>query len=321
MAQKLKISVITICVFILFNSQLVYAAEDTDEYKVGFKYYPQYNLTGSSSFIGLGYHTINDMSYTDDWELKHTYPINTSPVAIYSIVDRYNDFTFSIQGIVENDNVGKVNTFKLINMNVYYDYYPTHILTEAKLEGTLCSYIADVNFQKGCTMAYLQGKNRTTGEWNVLKSFELHSNEVYNWSWEGTDERPSWNYSAYRINFSLWNWNFDGLTLIANGNSSGINKLVSCDYVGVETNDWEKKIDELVDKQDSIILKLGDITNKISSIGELIESIPDIILDGIYDLIVPSDMSSKFNGYIDDLLDSMGILGFPFEFAMGLCTH
>lgn len=308
--SKIKLFTITTILLCVFDLCCIISYAD-DNYIVGFRYYPRYSVNGQD-YTGLGYYSESAIDYyANDWTNLHSYTINTSNninVGIYTMIDRYNDFTFSVQGKIEQNNPD-ISTFKIINMNVYYEYYPEHILTEGQIEGTLLTYIDDLYFTKGYTQVLFEGKDRTTGEWKVLQNYQLHKNSVTQFTWNGTDDNPSWQYSAYRINFSLWGWEFDGLTLIGSGQSSGQINLCSCDFFAKETNSWEDKVSDLVDLQNSTI-------SEIKNVADLVKSIPDLLLDGLYSLFVPDDLDGTMEDYIDNLLDSMGILGFPFELAL-----
>lgn len=297
-------------------------AEETSagEYTVSYRYLPQYNSTLNSEYTNLGYYSQNDLSFDSTWSNKHTYTISASgdstPVDIYSIIDSYNDFTFSLKAQIENNNHSYVRLFKIINMNVYYQFNPSSVLSEGKIKGSVNTYISDDNLTKGYTDCYLQGKLRTTGEWVVLKTIEVHNGTTAFFEWEGTDAKPSFNYSAYRINFSYWNWNYDGLTLASWTTTLDTVKICSASFSGVETNDFEKKLDDLISRQDSIISKLSDITNDISNLGDLIVNLPDLILDGVYNLFVPDDIQTIFNDKVEVLKTKMGILFLPFDFVL-----
>ncbi|MBR4418691.1 MAG: hypothetical protein IKT33_01655 [Clostridia bacterium] len=302
--QKVKLFFITtvlLCAFNVFDI-VAYA----DEYKFLFSYYPRY--TSNNSYTDLSRYSQQSIDYkSNNWTNTHTYNISSnSTTGIYSITDMYNNYTFSVKGTINSNN--NIDTFKIYNSNVYYELYPDEILTVAKLQGTLVSYLDDSSFSNGYTTARLEGKNRTSGEWTTLKTFQLKKGQTISWNWESTDDNPSINYNAYRINFALWNWNSGGLTLIENGNSKGIIDICSCDFSGEDINNWEEEVKDLADLQSNTLLE-------VKSIGDLVKSVPTLILDGIYDLFVPSDLSDTMEGYINELLDSMGILGFPFELA------
>lgn len=291
-------------------SFISFASTTDDEYITSIDYFTGYTLKGSNEFYSLGRYSVGSQEYLNDWSVKNTWTINTTPVSIYSIVNKYNsnDYVFSIQPIIENNNVGQVNTFKVYDMHCFLYYKPEHILTEANIK---CTFVNHLPIELMSTHhVRLQGKQRASGEWVTLKQWNIESNNsVMYLEWSGTDEHPSFQYSEYRINVLYWNFTNNGLTLISNGEVASQQKLCSIDFVGVETNEWEKKLDELVNAQNSIILKLGDISDDI-------RGLPSLILEGIYDLFVPDDLADKFNGFIDELLDDMGILGFPFEFAL-----
>lgn len=305
-----SIIVLTLFFCIINMTITAYAEESTaGDYTVSYRYLPQYNSTVNSEYTNLGYYSVNDLAYDGTYSNKYTYTIQANgtagPVDIYSIVDLYDDFTFSLRAEIEQHSY--VRLFKLINMNVYYNYKPNQILSEGKIKGSIVSYIPDINFQADYTSVYLQGKSRVNGQWILLQAYQVHSNETFFFEWDGTNpSNPSFNFSEYRLNFSLWNWNFDGLTLASRENAVDTIKICNASFSGVETNDIDKKLDELIDLQNQTI-------TSIKGIGDLIKDIPDMLLDGIYDLFVPSDLGGTFSDYIDELLDKLGILGFPFQ--------
>lgn len=290
------------------------------DYTVSFRYLPQYNSSSNSAYTNLGYYSVNDLAYDGTYSNKHTYTIyaggSNNPVDIYSIVDMYESFTFSLKAEINQHSY--IRLFKLINMNVYYTFTPDQILSEGNIKGSIISFIPDEYFQKGYTDVYLQGQSRVDGSWDVLDSYQVHSNETYYFNWNGgpDSQHPSINYSAYRLNFSLWNWNFDGLTLSSSTTVVDTIKVCNASFVGVETNDIDKKLDDLISRQDSIITKLADITNDISNIGDLIVNLPDLILDGVYNLFVPDDIQTIFNDKVEVLKTKMGILFLPFDFVL-----
>lgn len=298
-------------IFCFFDYSFASSSDNSeDDYYTSLDYYTCYNLKGSNNFVSFGLYSVGEQEYLQDWSIKRTWTIDSTPVSIYSIVNKFNtnDYVFSVQPIIENENTGNVNTFKIYDMHCYLYYRPEHILTEGKIKCTFVNYLPielmDTHHVR------LQGKLRTTGEWVTLKQLNIDTNNAAMYlEWNGSDSNPSFQYSEYRINVLYWNFSNNGYTLISNGVASSEQKLCSIDFVGVETNDWEKKVDELVDIQNSIF-------NEIDGIGDLIINLPDIILDGIYELFVPDDLDDILEENLSEITDKLGILYLPFDFVI-----
>lgn len=304
----LLISIINIS----FRSYGADIIEDDGTYSIDFRYLPKYNTMANTTFQNLSVYESVDNPFDEDWTKIHTYTFNgsTDAVNIYSLIDKLNNHKYSLRCRV--DDYVDVRTFKVQNMYVAYQFIPTHIIVEKlQIQGTVQTFIPDNWMSYGYTPVILQGRERTSGEWQDLKTYQVHYGEPYALYYY--QEEGSFSFDAYRIYFNYWKFNSDGWTLSYRGEDSGnvetTYDICACDFYNTSENFEEKmaeQLEQLKELQDNTLAE-------IKNIGELITSLPDLILDGIYDLFVPEELGDTFSDYIDELLDKLGILGFPFQ--------
>ena len=61
--------------------------------------------------------------------------------------------------------------------------------------------------------------------------------------------------------------------------------------------------------------KIDGVVNKIQSVIDGITNLPDLIMDGLKDLLIPDDFTELITDNVDDLTESLGVLGFPLRFV------
>lgn len=66
--------------------------------------------------------------------------------------------------------------------------------------------------------------------------------------------------------------------------------------------------------------KIDGVVNKIQSVIDGITNLPNLIMDGLKDLLIPDDFTDTLTDNVDDLTDSLGVLGFPLRFVNNCVT-
>ena len=307
--QKIRLFFITSLLLSFFTCCNVALADEVKgTYNVDITYVPVYRLDSNATFNNLATRYDMDIPYEESYNKAQTYTIEGSgSVNLYTLVDKYDSHKVSIQCRVDQDV--DIYLFKIQTLYVMYEWIPEHVQPEIQFQGSVATFIDDSWTSKGYTEVSLQGKSRYDDKWYSINDFTVNKGEIKPFYY--FNEQIGVNYSAYRIIFKYATLKNNGYTLATNGTGSTV-PICSCDYT-FTADDFEKKMAE-----DLAALKTlqENTLSEIRGLGDLIKALPKAILDGIYDLFVPSDLRNTFKGYIDELLDSMGILGFPFEFAL-----
>lgn len=303
---------ITMLIYLIINVCTAHAEESSaGTYTVDYRYLPRYSLTSApSEYINLDMYYSGDNSYFDEWQHSHTYSINgNSSVNLYTLIDSYQSNMFSIACRI--DDHSDIAAFKLKNLYVYYEFVPEHIISEKlQIQGSVASYIPDALTEYGYTDVQLQARSRISGEWELLRMYQVHYGEVYPLYFYL--EEGSINYDAYRIWFNYWDIKNNGWTLAFRGESDPDNygtNICSCDFENTSEDNTEKLLEDLKELQQNTI-------SSINSVGDLIRGLPNLIIDGIYDLFVPDDIQILFSDKVDELKSKMGILFLPFDFVL-----
>lgn len=103
-------------------------------------------------------------------------------------------------------------------------------------------------------------------------------------------------------------------------NSFGLTITSSADEQAQTLNDIKDNTSHTNSLLGTIKNAIDSVVSKVEDVIDAIADLPDTILQGLKDLFIPTDFAGTLQDGVDEILESMGVIGYPITFIRELYT-